>query len=257
MTCTSVSPEVIQELQKYDSPTIINVIELFQIQPCNSGYMNASIKSIFPEFPPVVGYASPATFRGAIAPAQAETNSSFLAHIEALSLLPQPRIVVFEDLDSPSKAATFGEVMCAIYQRFGCVGIVTSGAARDILAIRKLGFAVFASSTCVSHGYSRIEDMHQTVHVGGLTIRTGDLLHADANGIVLIPHSIADSVARACPLYIEAERIVLEFLRSETVSLEGLRQAFDEHVQKILSIPGMVRGAADVIRKRSPVAKLI
>jgi regulator of RNase E activity RraA len=222
----SLSPEILDELKRFDSPTISNVIEVFDVRPRSSGYMNASIKALFPEMPAVVGYASTLTFRSARARAKDEEGSDFIAHLEELVKLPAPRIVVFEDLDNPSAAATFGEVMCAVYQRLGCVGLITSGSGRDVDVVKRMGFPVFASGVCVSHGYGRFEDVHRPVHVGGLTIHPGDLIHADGNGIVVIPDGLAEDVAKACGQWIKAERVVLDYLKEDEVTLDGLRGAF-------------------------------
>ena len=55
-------------LRKYDTPTICNVIEVFGVRPQTDGYMDARIRCCFPEMPPMVGYASTATFRSASPP---------------------------------------------------------------------------------------------------------------------------------------------------------------------------------------------
>jgi len=223
---SDLSPEIIQELKKFDSPTVSNVIEVFDVRPRSGGYMNSSVKALFPEMPAVVGYASTLTFRSAQAKANNEETSDFIAHLEKLVTLPAPRFVVFEDLDSPSAAATFGEVMCAVYKRLGCAGLITSGSGRDLDVVKKMGFPVFASGICVSHGYGRFEDIHRPVHVGGLTVRPGDLIHADGNGVVVIPNDIAADVAKACPLWMKAERVVLDYLKEDEVTIDGLRRAF-------------------------------
>ena len=210
MTNHEVSPEAIEALHKYDSPTISNVVELFNFRPRNAGYVDSTIKALFLEMPAVVGFASTATFR-ASPPAEKGRQASLRLQIEAISTLPARRIVVFEDLDSPTVAATFGEVTCSVYQRFGCVGLITSGAGRDLEAVRKLGFAAFASLVCVSHGYCHFKELHVPVKVGRLTIRPGDLIPADANGIVVIPPEIAKEVAEACPAFIESEQVILNY----------------------------------------------
>ena len=51
---------------------------------------------------------------------------------------PGPPVVVFQDLDDPPVAATFGEVMCTTYKAFGCVGLITSGAGRDLDQVEAL-----------------------------------------------------------------------------------------------------------------------
>jgi hypothetical protein len=64
-----VSKETLTKLARFDSPTICNVIELFDIRPRNRGYMDGRIKSSFPELPPIVGFACTAAFRSDAPPA--------------------------------------------------------------------------------------------------------------------------------------------------------------------------------------------
>ena len=56
------------ELVKYDTPTVCNVIELFDVRPRNVGYMNESIKACFPQMPPITGYALTSFFRSQAPP---------------------------------------------------------------------------------------------------------------------------------------------------------------------------------------------
>ncbi len=50
-------------LRQFDTPTICNVLELFDIRPRIAGYMDKRIQACYPKLPPMVGYASTATFR--------------------------------------------------------------------------------------------------------------------------------------------------------------------------------------------------
>ena len=59
----AISLETLKKLGAYDTPTICNVIELFDIRPRNTGFMDARIGAAFPELPPMVGFASTAAFR--------------------------------------------------------------------------------------------------------------------------------------------------------------------------------------------------
>src|SRR6266481_5555354 len=179
-------------LAQYDTPTISNVIELFEVRPRSAGYMDARIRACFPEMPPIVGFASTATMRTAEPPTGNEVYSSLDEQVARFAELPGPAIVVFQDLDDPPVAATFGEIMCTTYQAFGAAGLVTSGAARDLDQVRRIGFPAFSNGVICSHGYSHIVDLHRTVRVGGLTIHAGDLIHADTNGVATIPLAIAD-----------------------------------------------------------------
>ena len=65
---TTVTAEVLEKLRTFDTPTICNLIELFEVRPRNTGYMDARIKACFPDMPPMVGFAATATFRSAAPP---------------------------------------------------------------------------------------------------------------------------------------------------------------------------------------------
>ena len=139
--------------------------------------------------------------------------------------LPGPPIVVFQDLDDPPVAATFGEIMCTTYQAFGAQALITSGAARDLDQVRRLGFPAFSNGAICSHGYSHIVDLHCPVRVGGLTVRAGDLLHADANGVASIPLEIAGEVADAAVEFMAAEALVLDYLKPGTPQVPAFADA--------------------------------
>lgn len=211
-------------LAKVDSPTVANVIELFDVQSRVAGYSNATLKAVYPDLPPAVGYAVTATFRSAY-PAIGDAYGGMAQLIEEAMAIPAPRIVVFQDLDEPAVSATYGEVMATSFQAFGFAGLITSGAARDIEQVRALKFPCWASGTIVSHGYNHFLAANIPVNVGGLTVQPGDLIHADANGIVNIPLHIAPAVAELCEPFIQAENIVLGYLRGPDVTMDGYKQA--------------------------------
>ena len=60
---TKSTTEVLKQLGSYDTPTICNAVELFGLRSQDAGYMNDRIKSLFPDLPPIVGYAATATMR--------------------------------------------------------------------------------------------------------------------------------------------------------------------------------------------------
>src|ERR1700737_4442951 len=99
-------------LRKFDPPTICNVIELFDLRPRTAGYMDSRIQACYPKLPPMVGYASTATFRLAAPPRAGCAYSGLAEQAASLAELPGPAVIVFQDLDNPPASATFGEVMC-------------------------------------------------------------------------------------------------------------------------------------------------
>ncbi len=227
MTNITLSPYTLARLRAFDTPTVCNVIELYNIRPKNEGFMDSRIRACFPDLPPMIGFAMTATFR-ASAPAPSDAYSSLEDQIDMFAGLPAPPVIVFEDLDVPSSAATFGEIMCTTYQAFGAEGLITSGAGRDLEQIRKLNFPVFTNGTICSHGYCHIPTTQVPVTVGGLTVNPGDLLHGDCNGVTTIPYEIASEVGDACERFLQAEAVILEYLASERLTPEGLREATGE-----------------------------
>ncbi len=63
-----ISAADLELLKKYDTPTICNVVELFDFRPRTAGYLDSRIQCCFPKFPVMIGYASTATFRSAAPP---------------------------------------------------------------------------------------------------------------------------------------------------------------------------------------------
>ena len=208
------TPETLKKLTKFDTPTICNVIELFDVIPRNRGYMDARVKCNFPEFPPVIGYACTAAFRSDAPPKGGDAYGSIQKQLEQFEALPGPAMVVFQDLDDPPAAAVFGEVMCSTYQAFGSAGLITNGAGRDLEQVRALKYSVFTGSTICSHGYCHMLHLGLPVRVGGLMVNQGDLLHGDANGVTSIPLDIAAEVADVAEEFIAAEDIVMKYVKA-------------------------------------------
>jgi 4-hydroxy-4-methyl-2-oxoglutarate aldolase len=236
-------PADLSRLTQFDTPTICNTIELFEVRPRNEGYLDGRIRACFPEMPPIAGYAATATMRCAFPKRDGDVYASLDEQVARFSELPGPPIVVYQDLDDPCVAATFGEIMCSTYQAFGAAGLITSGAARDLDQVRRIGFPAFSNGAICSHGYSHIVDIHRAVRVGGVTIQPGDLLHADANGVTTIPAEIATEVADAAEAYVKAESIVLDYLKSGRPEAKAFGEARRGMLAEIGALGRRVRAA--------------
>ena len=227
------APEVLARLRTFDTPTICNIIELFEVRPRTTGYMDSRIKACFPEMPPIVGFAATATIRASAPAHSGEGYQSVQTQIEHFPQLSGPPLVVFQDLDDPAVAAPFGELMCATYRAFGAVGLITSGSGRDLDQVRALNFPVFTNGACCSHGYSHVVDVGKPVRVGGVVVNPNDLLHADCNGVTTIPLEIAAEVADAGYEFVAAEAVVLDALRGENLTPQVYAEARKETNERI------------------------
>jgi len=240
---STIHPDVLKKLGTFDTPTICNLIELFDVRPRNTGYMGPRIRSCFPEMRPMVGFAATATFRSAAPPREGDAYASTAVQVGRFGELSGPPIVVFQDLDDPPAAATFGEVMCTTYQAFGAVGLITSGAGRDLEQVRKLGFPVFTDGAICAHGYCHIPHVHVPVHVGGVVIYPDDLLHGDLNGVTTIPHEIAAQAADIGDAFVAAEGVILDALRDGAPSIKRLEEARAEAAARIAGLRAQVSRA--------------
>lgn len=219
------SASVLAELARYDTPTVCNVVELWDLYPRNLGYMNRTIVACYPKLPPMVGYALTSTFRSMSPPKSGDVYSGIAQQVEAFGEMPGPPVVVFQDLDEPCASATFGEVMCSTYKAFGAKGIVTSGAGRDLDQVEALDFPAFTNGTICAHGFCHTLAVNVPITVGGLTVYPGDLLHGDRNGITTIPHEIASEVPDACREVMVAENIVLDYLKGSNLNAKDFAEA--------------------------------
>lgn len=209
--------DLLSRLARFDTPTICNVIELFDVRPRNVGFMDGRVQSNFPHLPPMVGYAATASFRSDAPPVGGDAYGSMQAQLDQFARLPGPAVVVFQDLDDPPVSAVFGEVMCSTYKAFGSAGLVTNGAGRDIQQVKAIDYPVFTGSTICSHGYCHMLHLGLPVRVGGLMVNHGDLLHGDANGVTNIPPEIVDEIPDVAAEFLKAEDIMLDYVKAPGV----------------------------------------
>lgn len=228
MTSTSVQPGALEELRQLDSCSVANAIETFGVRLRNTGFTDSSVRCIFEDLPPLVGYAATIRIRSSDPPMEGDSYYYRLDWLDHLIAMPAPRVLVVEDLDtSPGLGSFIGEVHANILLALDCVGMVTNGAVRDVDATRAIKFQMFARSLSVSHAFSHINDFGGPVRVGKLLVRPGDLLHGDKHGVQTVPLEIAEKVPAVAQRLEREERALIEFCRSRNFSVDKLRSEVD------------------------------
>lgn len=204
------TPDQIDALRRIDSPTIANAIETFKVRPRVQGYVGFDIRCIFPDLPPSVGYAVTCTVDSTTEGRVGIGFNELYAILEDAGT-PKPAFVVMQDI-GPDRlhSCHAGEVMATTMKRLGAVGILTDGGLRDVREVRQLGsFQYFCAGLVVSHGNPICVSVGDEVTISGMTVRPGDLLHGDANGVVHIPDEVAAEVAAAAHATWEREAVTL------------------------------------------------
>jgi regulator of RNase E activity RraA len=225
MTTLTTHPDaLLDELRALNAPSISNAVELFDVRPRNEGFASGAIRCIFPHLPVMVGYAVTATIRAARRPPE-DARDRLLAFYDHVLAVPGPRVVVIQDLDDPPAIGSFwGEVNANTFKAHGCIGVVTDGGVRDVDEVEPLGFHYFARDVIVSHAYVHVVESGIPVEIGGLTVRPGDLIHADKHGVMTVPHEIAALVPEAARRIEERERALINYCKSAEFTSAGLRE---------------------------------
>lgn len=193
---TRLTEEQLAELRAIDSPTVANAIEAFDVRGRVQGYVGHDVRCLIPGLGTMLGYA--VTCKGDSTTEQRNIPREHQKLYQAIFSSPKPAVVVIQD-DSQDllHSCHAGEMMATTMNRCGAIGLVSNGGLRDINEIRGLGdFHYYGAGLVVAHGNPLIYDVGSEVVISGVTIRPGDLLHGDENGITVIPAEIADQVAK-------------------------------------------------------------
>ena len=221
------APEQLESLRRLSTCAVSNAIETFDVRLRNAGFADASIRCMFQEFPPTIGYATTARVRTSVPPMHGHNYFDRTDWWNAILKIPAPRVVVVEDVEKhPGLGSFVGEVHANILSALGCVAVVTNGAVRDLPQVRSTSFQFFAGNVAVSHAYAHIFQFGTPVEIGGLKIEPGDLLHGDQHGILKVPFEIASNIPAIARDIQEKEERAIAICRSADFSLEKLREVF-------------------------------
>ncbi len=225
MPGTVLSEQELSDLKKLDTCSVSNAIETFRVRLRNTGFADSSVRCMFEDFPPMVGYAATARLRSEEPPVDRAHLHDRSDWWQSILQVPEPRVVVLQDMDkSPGRGAFIGDVHVAILQALGCVGVVTNGAVRELPRIHEMGFNLFAGNVAVSHAYAHIFHFASAVTVGGLEVHPGDLLHGDEHGVLSIPTQIAGQVPAVAKRLREKEEQLIAVCREGELPLDKLRE---------------------------------
>ena len=230
MSATVLTVEELDALRQLDTPTVCNALEITSPERRGSYFTVAPLLCAFPDLPPMVGYARTGTMRARMphGGSAAEALARRAAYYDYVDSGDVPKIAIIQDLDPvPGFGALWGEVNSTVHKGLGCLGVVTNGSVRDLDAIAP-DFQLLAGMLGPSHGWVTVTGFGEPVNVAGMAVASGDLVHADRHGAVVIPHDVARDVPAAAALVARREAVILEAARKPGFNAQRLAAATDE-----------------------------
>lgn len=210
-------------LQRVDSPTIANAIEPFDVRDRTEGFIGGRVQCQFPDLGVMVGRALTVTMSNA--PGATASRDGYWQMWDALAAMEGPVVIAIADASGePHRVAYAGEVMTTIAMRLGAVGMVTDGALRDVDEVHDLGFHYFMKYPVVSHANFEITSVGEPIELDGQVVMTGDILHGDRNGIVVVPDEVLEGLPAAVDSVREKEAATMAYVRGDDFDYADLKQ---------------------------------
>ena len=162
---------------------------------------------------PIVGRAVTSLVKPA--PPEAATPALSTKHSVEMIDEAKPGEVGVIVMEGTLEIAAMGNLMGTAARVRGMAGMVLDGAIRDIWDIRRMGLTVYARSssprTAVGH-YATVA-RNIPVECAGITVRPGDIIVADEDGVVVVPQEQAEAVLKKAQEIDAREQGMFPFIR--------------------------------------------
>jgi regulator of RNase E activity RraA len=166
-------------------------------------FLPPEIRPMLPEMR-VAGRAMPVLVADVFGP----QTKPFGLLTEALDSLQPGEVYVGRGGTAP--AAMWGEILTATAQTRGAVGAVVNGYHRDSVKVLAQGFPVFSTGSYAQDSSPRtiVRDFGVPIEIGGVSVRPGDLVVGDLDGVLVIPREVEDEVVERALEKASAESLV-------------------------------------------------
>ena len=144
---------------------------------------------------------------------QQSAHDTLLGWTTLLSRAPAGHVVICQPQNH--EVALMGELSAETLLTKGVLGYVVDGGCRDTDFILELGFPVFHSFFTPSDivGCWIPDRYAEPVTIGEVTIRTGDYVLGDRDGVVVIPSELAAEAVTGTEAVAQTENLVREAIR--------------------------------------------
>ena len=146
--------------------------------------------------------------------------------IHAAIALAKPGDVLVIDGKGDQTAALMGTIMMTACKQHGLAGVVIDGAVRDSLEIDEMDYPVFSVGTNPNGPTKNVPGrIGHPVSCGGMTVRAGDLVVADADGIVVLEREGVEPLLAAARQKVEDETARIAAIKKGNTSAAWLEAA--------------------------------
>ena len=217
----------VKRLVEFDSPTVANGLEMLEVMDPSAGYTGPDIRALMPELGARVGIAVTARM-DTTSPGTDNPPSLFEMWVRLIQEIscsfgpePMPVFAVIESVGPrPRYTVTIGDGMGTIMKMAGATAFLTNGCIRDLEGVRAIPLACWAAGLSPMHGKIRWLDINSPVVIDGVTIKTGDVIHADINGALMIPATAADQVLEKALLVRQKESALFAKLGQSGMTID-------------------------------------
>jgi 4-hydroxy-4-methyl-2-oxoglutarate aldolase len=151
-------------------------------------------------------------------------GDNLMVHAAVAEALPGEVLVL--TMPEPAPVALVGELLATQAKGRGAAALLVDAAVRDLEELRELGLPIWARYVRVSGAEKRVPGtIGEPVTVGGATVRQGDVVVLDADGVVVVERERVEEVLAAARERAERERVKRAQLEAGALSydLDGLR----------------------------------
>lgn len=201
--------EMVREFLQVSVPTLTDVL-YFDYKLSNA--MSSSIKSLLPK-KRIAGSAVTALWTVGGYP-----TGSLDPLFEAIDSIGDGQIFVISNGANPA-ASCMGDLVAAALHARGAEGAVMDGPVRDIEPIIDMNFPIFSAGVCpVNIAGKATMSANHPIMCGGVQVRPADILVADWDGVVVVPHELAEEVLHKAAVIDKNETVLREKIRSQIKS---------------------------------------